>query len=75
MEVSDKMDAKEALGAVVTGIKSWRKGRGYLVETPQGKGRTFHDDSPINGKIAIYLSDGRKLLCSPDKVKLIGFVD
>lgn len=78
MEEGDRIDAKEALGAVVTGIKSGRKGRGYLVETPHGKGRTLHDDSPINGKIAIYLSNGRKLLCSPDKlskkeiVKMIG---
>jgi hypothetical protein len=75
MEEGDRIDAKEAMGAVVTGIKSGRKGRGYLVETPHGKGRTFHDDSPINGKIAVYLSDGRKLLCIPDKIKQIGFID
>lgn len=48
---------------------------GYLVETKQGEGRTYHKDDLINGKLAVYLSDGRKMLCSVENVKIKGFID
>lgn len=28
-----------------------------------------------NDKILVYLNDGRKIFCSPDKLKIIGFKD
>ncbi len=49
---------------------------GYLVETSSGKtGRTYHNKPEINGKIQVFCEDGTKLLCTPEKTKLIGFID
>lgn len=48
---------------------------GYLVEARSGKGRTYHNKDMVNGKVQVFLDDGRKMLCSPEKLKLIGFVD
>lgn len=48
---------------------------GYIVETKFGKGYTKHSDSMKNDKILVYLNDGRKIFCSPDKLKIIGFKD
>jgi hypothetical protein len=52
---------------------------GYLVETKTGKqGRTYHRDNKVNGKIVVYIDvDGKevKMLCNPDSIKIIGFVD
>lgn len=61
--------------AVATGLNAGKKGPGYLVETSQGKGRTFHSDDLVEGKLPVYLETGKKILCSLDKVKQIGFVD
>jgi hypothetical protein len=71
----DKIEAREAILAANAGYSSIRKGSGYLVQTKHGKGRTFHVESLVNGKIPVFLSDGRKLLCNPDNVEFIGFVD
>ena len=48
---------------------------GYIVETKFGKGYTKHSDSMKNDKILVYLNDGRKIFCSPDKLKIIDFKD
>lgn len=52
---------------------------GYLVETKTGKqGRTYHRENKINGKIVVYvLVDERevKMLCNPETIKIIGYVD
>ena len=48
---------------------------GYLVEAKSGKGRTYHNKDLVNGKVQVFLDDGRKMLCSPEKLKLRGFID
>ncbi len=75
MNPEDMKEATQTLNSVATGIKAGRKGPGYLVQTRQGKGRTFHSDQQIDGKIPVYLEDGRKMLCRPGTMNLIGFVD
>jgi hypothetical protein len=52
-----------------------KRERVYVVETKSGKGYTKHSDKPENGKIPVYLESGRKILCSPENVKIIGFKD
>ncbi len=54
---------------------SMRKGRGYIVETKSGYGRTYHHEKPLNGKILVYLDSGGKLLCSREKLSIKGFID
>lgn len=52
------------------------KNAGYVVETQSGlRGRTWHDRELINGKVQVQLDNGQKMLCSPDKLKTIGFID
>ena len=57
------------------------KDAGYLVETKTGKkGRTYHRDKKVNGKVVVYIevegkSEPIKMLCIPDSIKIIGFVD
>jgi len=53
---------------------------GYLVETKTGKqGRTYHRVNKVNGKIVVYIEGEAgttvKILCNPETVKIIGFVD
>ena len=55
------------------------KDSGYLVKTKTGKeGRTYHRDNLVNGKLIVYVNvDGKqvKMLCDPETVKIIGYVD
>lgn len=55
------------------------KDSGYLVETKTGKqGRTYHRDNKVNGKVVVYVEvEGKKvkMLCNPETIKIIGFVD
>jgi hypothetical protein len=54
---------------------------GYLVETSKGKGTTNHKNKLVNGKIMVDLVDdkfnktGKRLLCDPKKLKVIGMWD
>ena len=48
---------------------------GYVVETKSGKGKTYNSDKPINGKIPVTLDNGKKILCSPENISIIGFWD
>lgn len=52
---------------------------GYLVETKTGKqGRTYHRENKINGKIVVYVlveDKEVKMLCNPETIKIIGYVD
>jgi len=52
---------------------------GYLVETKTGKkGRTYHKEKKINKKTVVHIDvDGKdvKMLCDPNSLKIIGFVD
>lgn len=51
-------------------------GAGRLVETKLGiKGRTYNSQELINGKFQVHCVDGSKILCSPENLKLIGFID
>ena len=52
-----------------------RKEKGFAVKTKFGTGRTKHSDNAIQGKIPVYLSDGRKVLLNPKNVKITGFID
>ncbi len=51
------------------------KGSGTMVETKLGPGVTKNEDNPINGKVPVYLNDGRKVLCRLQNIKVIGFYD
>ena len=53
------------------------KDSGYKVETKTGKqGRTFHRESLVNGKLIVHVDNEEKaLLCDPQTVKIIGYVD
>lgn len=59
--------------------KEWavegNSGSGYLVEAKSGKGRTYHNKKLVNDKVQVFLADGRKMLCDPTKLKVIGFID
>lgn len=52
-----------------------QKEKGYLVKTKYGTGRTKHSDNPIQGKLPVYLTDGRKVLCKPTNIKITGFIN
>ena len=67
--------AKQAMKAVITGINTGRSGSGYVVEIKSGTGVMYHKDEPIDGKIKVFLDNGGKMLCSPEKIKIIGFID
>ena len=55
------------------------KDSGYLVKTKTGKeGRTYHRDNKVNGKVVVYVMvDGKevKMLCDPETIEIIGYVD
>jgi len=48
---------------------------GKIVLTNSGQGDTNNKDKPVNGKIIVYLNNGKKILCDPLKIKIIGFWD
>lgn len=53
-----------------------RQNAGYIVETKSGKqGVALHKDPPVNGKVAVTLEDGSKILCTRESLKFIGFQD
>ena len=55
------------------------KNSGYLVETKNGqKGRTYHCENLINKKTIVHIdkeNKSMKILCEPDTLKILGFVD
>lgn len=51
------------------------KGSGIIVETKLGRGITKNEDNAVNRKVPVYLDDGRKILCSIENIKVIGFYD
>lgn len=56
-------------------ITNATKGSGTIVETKLGLGCTKNEDNAVNGKIPVYLNDGRKVLCSVQNIKIVGFYD
>lgn len=48
---------------------------GKIVETKSGTGKTDNKDTPVNGKIVVYLANGLKMLCDPKNLKIIGYWD
>ena len=50
-----------------------KREKGFLVKTKFGTGVTKHSDHPIQGKLPVYLTDGRKVLVRPQNIKLKGF--
>ena len=58
------------------------KNTGYLVETKSSKiGRTYHSKGLINDKVPVYLEikkhkySENAILCDPNSLKQIGFID
>lgn len=51
------------------------KHTGKIVRTKFGDGYTINSEKMIQGKVVVYLEDGRKILCNPEKLKLLGFYD
>jgi hypothetical protein len=52
-----------------------QKEKGFVVKTKFGTGRTKHSDTPIQGKLPVYLTDGRKVLMNPKNIKITGFIN
>jgi hypothetical protein len=51
------------------------KNAGHIVETKSGlTGRTYNHECLINGKVRVYTDKG-KLLCTPNTLKIKGFID
>lgn len=48
---------------------------GKIVKIRLGEGITKNSDQPVNGKIKVYLNDGKKILSAPENIKVIGFYD
>jgi hypothetical protein len=48
---------------------------GKIVRTKLGEGYTINSEKLVHGKVVVYLEDGRKVLCDPEKLKLVGFYD
>ena len=56
------------------------KDSGYLVKTKTGKeGRTFHREGLLNDKLIVHIETEDKkevkMLCDPQTVEIIGYVD
>jgi hypothetical protein len=68
----DQLENNEAF---MEKLSNKEKGSGTIVETKLGQGITKNEDDAINGKVPVYLDDGRKVLCSIEKIKVIGFYD
>jgi len=56
-------------------VNADKKEKGFSVKTKYGTGRTKHSDKSIQGKLPVYLNDGRKILVSPKNIKITGFID
>jgi hypothetical protein len=53
-----------------------RNHSGFLVVTKTGlKGRTKNADTLVNSKVPVYLEDGKRMLCTPETLKVIGYYD
>ncbi len=48
---------------------------GYAVKTKSGNGRTYHHQGLVNGKVPVFLEDGTRMLCNPDNIECIGYID
>ena len=68
----DQLENNEAF---MENLSNKTKGSGTIVETKLGQGTTKNEDDAINGKVPVYLDDGRRILCSIEKIKVIGFYD
>ena len=52
------------------------KRAGYVVKTPTGFiGYVYHDEGLVNGKYIVHTTENTKLLCDPDKCKIIGYLN
>lgn len=74
MESEEEMKWEFECAQRLVGMPS--KNSGNLVITKTGlTGRTYNHEEHINGKVRVYLSNGKKMLCSPQNLKLTGFID
>lgn len=48
---------------------------GYVVQTKAGTGRTYHKHNLHFGKMQVFLDNGTKMLCRPENLTVIGFID
>lgn len=58
-----------------TKIEKLEQHSGAIVKVKLGDGITKNEDKLIYGKVPVYLNDGRKVLCTPEKIKIIGYYD
>ena len=65
------------LGDGIRAFVCKRDHSGFIVITKSGKeGYTKHSDKLINGKTPVYFENSDlKMLCSPDKLEIIGYRD
>lgn len=73
LSVEDLQTAIDALTAISNSLEDGKSGPGRVVQTKCGIGRTFNSDDLVNGKMPVYLSDGKRILCS--QYTIIGFID
>lgn len=48
---------------------------GKIVKTKSGFGKTKNFDKPINGRIKVYLDNGKNILVHTLKITVLGFYD
>lgn len=73
LDEHNKAEARQALQSV---LNSQRKGPGRVVKTKSGLiGCTYNSEPPVNGKIKVFLPDGKNILCNPNNLQCIGFTD
>lgn len=51
------------------------KEAGAIVDTKFGPGITKNSDRLVKGKVLVYLTDGRNVMCSKNNIKIVGFYD
>jgi len=69
-------EEKQQITGVIKVALTNKVGRGCIVTTATGlTGRTYNKEDLVNGKVCVYLEDNKKMLCTPSKLKVIGFID
>lgn len=48
---------------------------GAIVDTKFGPGITKNSDKLVKGKVLVYLTDGKNVMCSTGNIKIVGFYD
>lgn len=72
-------DYNEQINEIMQGVPENSKNAGLLVRTKKGlEGRTYHNQGLVNGKQPVYINNNGeeiRMLCSLDRLTIIGFID